>query len=130
MKIAIIGAGAAGIVAAITAKRLNKNLQIDIFDTNKSIGKKILASGNGRCNISNTKISNKNYFAKSYDNNTYVDASIWVNGIDLGYKTGSFYGFSLGTSAQFSSVTSDDDKDNRYAPYMDASGAGGGYDAL
>lgn len=63
------------------------------------------------------------YFAKSYDNNTYEDASIWVNGIDLGYKTGSFYGFSLGTSAQFSSVTSDDDKNNRYAPYMDASGA-------
>ena len=53
LKIAIIGAGAAGIMAAITAKRLNKNLQIDLFDANKSIGKKILASGNGRCNISN-----------------------------------------------------------------------------
>ena len=35
-------------------KRLNKNIEIDIFDANKSIGKKILASGNGRCNISNT----------------------------------------------------------------------------
>ena len=54
MKIAIIGGGAAGIMASITAKRLNKNIQIDIFDANKSIGKKILASGNGRCNISNT----------------------------------------------------------------------------
>lgn len=63
------------------------------------------------------------YFAKSYDNNTYEDGSIWVNGIDLGYKTGSFYGFSLGATAQFASVTSDDDKDMRYAPYMDASGA-------
>ena len=40
LKIAIIGAGAAGIMAAITAKRLNKNLQIDLFDANKSIGKK------------------------------------------------------------------------------------------
>ncbi|MDD2895883.1 MAG: OprD family outer membrane porin [Aliarcobacter sp.] len=63
------------------------------------------------------------YFAKSYDNNTYQDASIWVNGIDLGYKTGSFYGFSFGTTAQFASVTSIDDKNNRYAPYMDGSGA-------
>lgn len=67
MKIAIIGAGAAGIMAAITAKRLNKKLQIHIFDANKSIGKKILASGNGRCNISNTKISSKNYLGENVD---------------------------------------------------------------
>ncbi|HJE03446.1 protoporphyrinogen oxidase [Aliarcobacter thereius] len=67
MKIAIIGGGAAGIIAAITAKRLNKDLQIDIFDANKSLGKKILASGNGRCNISNTKITSKNYLGENPD---------------------------------------------------------------
>ena len=67
MKIAIIGAGAAGIIAAITAKRLNKNLQIDLFDANKGIGKKILASGNGRCNISNTTITSKNYIGENPD---------------------------------------------------------------
>ncbi|MBP7226649.1 MAG: NAD(P)/FAD-dependent oxidoreductase [Aliarcobacter sp.] len=67
MKIAIIGAGAAGIMAAITAKRLNKNLQIDLFDANKSIGKKILASGNGRCNISNSQITSKNYIGENPD---------------------------------------------------------------
>ncbi|MDX9901907.1 MAG: NAD(P)/FAD-dependent oxidoreductase [Aliarcobacter sp.] len=67
MKIAIIGAGAAGIIAAITAKRLNKNLQIDLFDANKSIGKKILASGNGRCNISNNQITSKNYLGENPD---------------------------------------------------------------
>ncbi|QKF60263.1 NAD(P)/FAD-dependent oxidoreductase [Aliarcobacter lanthieri] len=65
MKIAIIGAGASGIMAAITAKRLNRNLEIDVFDANKSIGKKILASGNGRCNISNTSISSKNYIGEN-----------------------------------------------------------------
>ena len=67
MKIAIIGAGAAGIMAAITAKRLDKNLQIDLFDANKSIGKKILASGNGRCNISNSQITSKNYIGENPD---------------------------------------------------------------
>ncbi|PUE65725.1 BaiN/RdsA family NAD(P)/FAD-dependent oxidoreductase [Arcobacter caeni] len=67
MRIAIIGAGAAGIMAAITAKRLNKNLQIDLFDANKSIGKKILASGNGRCNISNSNITSKNYIGENPD---------------------------------------------------------------
>ena len=72
MKIAIIGAGAAGIIAAITAKRLNKNLQIDLFDANKGIGKKILASGNGRCNISNTTITSKNYIGENPDFTSYA----------------------------------------------------------
>ena len=67
MKIAIIGAGAAGIIACITAKRLNKNLHIDLFDANKGIGKKILASGNGRCNISNSSITSKNYIGENPD---------------------------------------------------------------
>lgn len=65
MKIAIIGGGAAGVIAAITAKRLNKKLHVDIFDINKAIGKKILASGNGRCNISNTKITQENYIGEN-----------------------------------------------------------------
>lgn len=65
MKLAIIGAGAAGIVAAITAKRQNSNLHIDLFDNNKAVGKKILASGNGRCNISNTTLSVENYIGEN-----------------------------------------------------------------
>ncbi len=69
LKIAIVGAGAAGLMAAITAKRLNKNLQIDIFDNNNGIGKKILASGNGRCNISNTNLEFTNYIG---ENNSFV----------------------------------------------------------
>lgn len=64
-KIAIIGAGAAGITAAITAKTQNKDLHVDIFDINNGLGKKILASGNGRCNISNTKVSEANYIGEN-----------------------------------------------------------------
>lgn len=67
MKIAIIGAGAAGIIAAITAKRINKNVEIDLFDANKGIGKKILASGNGRCNITNSVITSKNFLGENTD---------------------------------------------------------------
>ncbi len=65
MKIAIVGAGAAGIIAAITAKRENENLDIDIFDVNNGIGKKILASGNGRCNISNIDCKVENYIGEN-----------------------------------------------------------------
>ncbi len=72
LKIAIIGAGAAGIIAAITAKRLNKDIQIDLFDANKGIGKKILASGNGRCNISNSQVTAKNYLGENPDFTSYA----------------------------------------------------------
>ncbi len=61
--------GQLGIIAAITAKRLNKNLHIDLFDINSGIGKKILASGNGRCNISNTRIDKDNFIG---ENNSFV----------------------------------------------------------
>jgi predicted Rossmann fold flavoprotein len=72
VKIAIIGAGAAGIIAAITAKRLNKDIKVDLFDANKGIGKKILASGNGRCNISNSMFTSKNYLGENPDFTTYA----------------------------------------------------------
>ena len=51
MKIGIIGGGASGLVAAIFAK--DKNNEVIIFERNKECGKKILATGNGRCNYWN-----------------------------------------------------------------------------
>lgn len=58
-KIAILGGGASGIFAAISAGLASQgkdDFEITIFEKNKSIGKPILRSGNGRCNLSNTKI--------------------------------------------------------------------------
>ncbi len=52
-KIAIIGAGAAGLMAAISAARAGAD--VTLFERNAEAGKKILASGNGRCNIINTQ---------------------------------------------------------------------------
>lgn len=49
--VVVIGAGAAGIVAAISTKR--KGNTVLMCDHMPAIGKKILASGNGRCNICN-----------------------------------------------------------------------------
>ncbi len=59
MKIAVIGGGAAGLMAALTAG--GKGLHIDLYEQNSEVGKKILASGNGRCNISNTNLSAEHY---------------------------------------------------------------------
>lgn len=65
MKIAIIGGGASGVTAAIYAKRTNPDAQVTIFERNDRILKKILATGNGRCNLSNANISDENYYTSS-----------------------------------------------------------------
>ena len=58
--IAIVGGGAAGLVAAITAAQ--KGSDVTIFEQNDRVGKKILASGNGRCNITNAHLDVSDYF--------------------------------------------------------------------
>lgn len=55
--IAIIGAGAAGLAAAIFAAETNPSLKIVLLDSAKSIGAKILVSGGGRCNVTNQKVT-------------------------------------------------------------------------
>lgn len=51
MKIGIIGGGASGLFAAINVK--NDNNQVIIFEKEKVCGKKLLSTGNGRCNYWN-----------------------------------------------------------------------------
>jgi len=58
-KIAIIGGGASGLMAALFAARSGAN--VTIYEHNNGVGKKILASGNGRCNIINTTASYEDY---------------------------------------------------------------------
>ena len=57
--LAIIGAGASGLVAAIVAAR--RGIRVKVYEKNNKIGKKILATGNGRCNITNQTIKTQNY---------------------------------------------------------------------
>ena len=51
--IAIVGGGASGLAAAITAKRLSPSSEIVIFEALDRVGKKLITTGNGRCNITN-----------------------------------------------------------------------------
>ncbi len=61
-KVAIIGGGASGLLCAIYCAR--KNLSVDLFEQNQKLGKKILVSGNGRCNITNEHLSSDHYFSQ------------------------------------------------------------------
>lgn len=62
-KIAIIGGGASGMMAALFAARAGAD--VTIYEHNNSPGKKILASGNGRCNIINTTARVSDYAGTS-----------------------------------------------------------------
>ncbi len=57
MKIAIIGGGAAGLVCAIEclrkAEKKGERVKLTVFEKRERVGKKILATGNGRCNMMN-----------------------------------------------------------------------------
>ncbi len=53
MKIAIIGGGAAGLMAATTAAKNGQNAII-LYEKNAFLGKKLAITGKGRCNVTNT----------------------------------------------------------------------------
>ena len=51
--VAVIGAGASGLAAALTLKKTNPELSAVIFEKKEKAAKKLSATGNGRCNLSN-----------------------------------------------------------------------------
>ena len=63
MRAAIIGGGASGLAAAITAAE--NGADVTIYESEARVGRKILATGNGRCNLTNQGAAVKNYHGKS-----------------------------------------------------------------
>ena len=93
MSIAVIGGGAAGLASAIfaarAAKENNKAVEIIIYDKNPRVGKKILVTGNGRCNFTNENVSPRNFHGDSrlafdiYSRFTYEDTEDFFHGIGV-----------------------------------------------
>ncbi|WP_123054882.1 NAD(P)/FAD-dependent oxidoreductase [Clostridium sp. JN-1] len=81
----IIGGGASGIIAAITSKDMGKDTAI--IEGSSRIGNKILVTGNGRCNITNSNISIDRYHSENKDFPKYtLDNFSLSNTIDF-FKT-------------------------------------------
>ncbi|MFH1800807.1 MAG: NAD(P)/FAD-dependent oxidoreductase [Candidatus Omnitrophota bacterium] len=57
--VVIIGAGPAGLMAAISCA--GGGLRTLVLDSQKTVGAKLLLSGGGRCNVTNLKVSEKDY---------------------------------------------------------------------
>lgn len=74
MKIAVIGAGASGMAAAISAAE-SGNAKVTVFERQSRVGKKLSVTGNGRCNLSNINAVSGGFHGK---NPSFVNHAISV----------------------------------------------------
>ena len=65
--VAIIGGGACGLMCGVSLIKNGFNGSCVIIESNPRVGKKLLATGNGRCNLSNENLSNKFYYGSGRD---------------------------------------------------------------
>lgn len=103
----IIGGGAAGLMAAVTAKDMG--MDVAILEGMDRVGKKILTTGNGRCNITNKNVSPSMYHSNSrsfYEPTLkafgYEDTESFFNSLGLplvSLEEGKLYPMSLQASA-------------------------------
>ncbi len=63
-KVGIIGGGASGMMSAIILARMG--IDVTIIEKNSALGKKILMTGNGRCNYFNDEITIDKYYTNDY----------------------------------------------------------------
>lgn len=85
-RVIIIGAGASGLACAIRLKQNNSRIDVCVCERMETPGKKILATGNGRCNLTNTAAQN------------YAEVKAFFNSIGLVLKAldgGRVYPYSL-----------------------------------
>ena len=72
MTIAIIGGGASGMAAALAAAE-NRNAQVVLLERQARVGRKLQATGNGRCNLSNIHADKQGYHGENPD---FVESAI------------------------------------------------------
>lgn len=99
--VCIVGGGSAGLAAAVYIKQKNKEISVAIIEQLSRVGKKLITTGNGRCNITNADQSLSHYhgenvkFAeyalKKYDNKV-IEEFFSLMGVPICYdETGRAY---------------------------------------
>ena len=76
-KVVIIGAGVSGLVCAIESK--TKNNEVILLEKEDEVGKKILASGSGKCNYYNEDISLDKYHSTYKKIEDYLEEKEYEN---------------------------------------------------
>ena len=106
--IVIVGGGASGLIAAISSKKVNKDIRVAIIEKNDRIGKKLINTGNGRCNITNADITKEHYYSSNSDFFNFFesfslnDTEEFFGNLGVVFKTeesGKIYPYSLQASS-------------------------------
>ncbi len=105
-KIIVVGGGASGMMAAIHAA--GKQTQVLLLEKNDRVGKKLLMTGNGKCNLGNRKLLTTCYYStrpefvesvlKRYDTKSSI-AFFEAAGLKLRERNGGLYPYSEQASA-------------------------------
>jgi len=77
VKVGIIGAGPAGLMAAISAAQ--SGARVSLFEKNALPGRKLLLTGNGRCNLTN-RMAIDEYPARYFDNGKFLIKALYAFG--------------------------------------------------
>lgn len=77
----IIGGGPAGMMAAYTAKEKNKNASVLVLEKNNSLGKKLLITGGGRCNVTNSEFDTRAFLANYKDSDKFLFSAFAQYGV-------------------------------------------------
>ena len=78
MRIGIVGAGASGMAAAIAASE-NPDNSVILFERQARVGRKLQATGNGRCNLTNRNLGTGNYHG---ENPAFATDALTVFGVE------------------------------------------------
>lgn len=70
MNVIVIGGGASGLVAAITVKE--KGEEVTLLEKENKVGRKLLMTGNGRCNMAHVGIVPEDYYDDSNSSNSFI----------------------------------------------------------
>lgn len=110
--LAVVGGGASGLIAAISAvkaaEKRNCSIKVTVYESNTRVGKKLLVTGNGRCNFSNLNIKKENFHGESelafgiyrkFDNISTVDFFRSIGVYEKGDAAGRIYPMSFQASA-------------------------------
>ena len=90
--IAVVGAGAAGLTAAMFAKRAAPDARVIALDGAPKIGAKILISGGGRCNVTHHAVSagdfngNRNAIARVLRTFPVEQTTVWLAELGVALK--------------------------------------------
>lgn len=107
MQVIIIGGGASGLMAAITAARNGR--QVTLLERQARVGRKLLATGNGRCNLTNQNMGLPYYHGQAPD-----FARPALEALDLDATLDFFHSLGLLTTAE---------DNGRVYPYSDQAGS-------